>query len=255
MPTDPSAPELLERVRERYATARSYRDAGEQTTVYIHDDVAAGSRTERSTFATRFRRPNRFRFIHSEADAEFSRTTSAMWLNASGVGSWIACVPGGGSESHDLQATFWEVDMYAGGTIGELASLLGVFTDGSDPLPDGGSIAATAEINGQRCVAIDSPVVDHRRERLWVAIDLAAVIRKDERSALTAKVLEEQREHRRRILARMAKDDPRRASMEASFAQMDSGPVRPFRTETTTVWHPEFDVEIADSEFEFTPPG
>jgi hypothetical protein len=87
MPTEQPAAEILANVVRTYATCRSYREEGDERTVFITGTLPWQRRTTRKRFRTAFVRPDRlfFEYLEVEVGPEAEWHRGVVWTDATGV--------------------------------------------------------------------------------------------------------------------------------------------------------------------------
>ena len=116
-----SAQQILEQVISTYASADSYVDEGEVTTLYLDP---RGSFTEVKPFSTAFVRPTGFRFeFRHRNDADDEWQSYVIWRDGNAVKKWWSIDPGVKSEN-TLQMAIGTAAGVSSGTSSAIPSLL-----------------------------------------------------------------------------------------------------------------------------------
>jgi hypothetical protein len=156
--TEPaSAPEILKRMADTYRSALTYSDSGYIRTTFIDPD---GSRrvTERR-FATRFVRPDRFRFEFSERSCCQDENRYIIWMDGSSVRKWWEIDPKV-KELPDLESAVYAAAGVSGGVSMRVPTLLlpetlGEADDAAFPLGlEAPSRIADGDVEGTPCFRI-----------------------------------------------------------------------------------------------------
>lgn len=254
MSTDSAAAELLDRVRERYVTAKSYRDSGEH--FFASDDGRPGweKRVARIPFRNIVARPSAFR----------------LELGPGGTAAWsehvVACQPQGAASPRiygsldaplnardDLLTQLIKIDLVTRGVGFPIALMFGYRGLGAAGLPNPESVTELSReaLDGTDCWVIHVIDPPDRTKRWWIDAARLVVLRCEARRRIEA--------HTLRLppapQVSSAKDDQARAWLAFMIEQRSRGPAQAHMSQWTTRWHPEFDVEIDESSFAFTPPG
>lgn len=256
MPT-PTASEIIERVKARYAGCRSYEDTGEQTThfEFVQPDATHQSHTGRMKFRTAYERGGRFIFdfsraLLSEPEPEWPR--SVVWGDGTRVRQYSSIPSPWEPKDDDLDHALAGFTGVSGGVASTIPPLL--FGKPNARIGTLGTAAVwpAIECEGAMCIGLGA-AWPTRNTKCVVWIDETAhLVRKvDEEATFTTEMLEQQEEQSRRVLA----GDERYASLRALIdARPPVKPV-PFTTKTTTIWRPRMDHAIDPKVFEFVPPG
>jgi len=257
MPTDHSASEILARVVETYATCRSYREDGDEQTVFITGTSPWHRRTTRKKFRTAFVRPDRlfFECLDAGVGPESEWRRGVAWADPSGAHAWNSMgIPMRNTDSisgalEALSAMSNSISWFA-------SSLLFSNLGGRSPLPDPNTarLIGDEDVDGVTCHRIEGVRLGDQGVTIWIEAQSLLVRRIDS-------ALEFNEERRRQIdkqvqehMAKMPSDHPDRAMMEKGIAMRTARPQRAFQTEMTVRRRPAVNVEIDESVFAFTPP-
>lgn len=217
--TQLTALEIIEKMRDVYSTCSSYRDEGQVETVFVYDDDR--TRNVVKNFETAFVRPDRFFFEYTERDVvEFGGREYVdddryvIWLYEEGVSTWWTVRP-----EIRRWASVKEAVSAARGVSSaastRVASLLIPEVQWEDLLHvNSANVLNDEKLNGVRCWRIEARSGD-RTYLVWI----------DREQHLLRQVYWE------------------RDSESADFS-----------TRTTTTYHPQINVEIPASQFDFEPP-
>jgi hypothetical protein len=259
VPADPTAASLLARVTERYASARSYRDTGEQIVVHIRGPKPWHRLTNRKPFRTAFLRPDRFFFEYRDAGhgPQQEWQHSVLWTTRDGTRSWSTMDHCNVVQTAPLAQKLGVLAGVSGGTSLYAARLLGAHPGATSPLPraDSARIVEHTRHEERDCAIVEGLVDRGESVRVWIDLAGLVVLRQDLARQFDAALIQAQRAGLRRSAETMAESNPERAKLLQAAESMEHTPVTPFRSESTTIWHPELDVEIDASVFEFEPPG
>lgn len=85
--TTPTPAELLDRMRNAYAQARTYRDRGSVTVEYLTRKKA--ETTRRKAFSTAFQRGGTYRFAHAEAGSAGAIQCGVVWSKGPRTLTWL----------------------------------------------------------------------------------------------------------------------------------------------------------------------
>lgn len=257
MPPDLDLPNLLSRVATRYASARSYRDTGEHTTVFIDGPKPWQRRTTRKPFRTAFVRPDRFFFEYADAtigpDSEWQR--GYAWQASESSQAWTWSTIGSKREGPwPLSKALGALAGVSGRTSWRVARLLGAIGE-TEAIPRDAALVGFDEFEGARCAVLEGEGRGGQHGRFWIDTSEFVLRRLDARQAFGEDTHRELTASLRQAVEKHTGNDASRSAMQKALEQRESLPARNFTTESTTVWRPSFDVAIAESEFEFRPPG
>lgn len=258
MALDLAASALLARLAERYATARTYRDTGEQTSVHIEGPKPWQRRTSSRHFSTAFRRPDRFYFEFRDAtvgpESEWAR--GAIWMNATGVHQWWTVADGAKESPPDLAHAIAVFTGVSGGTALFIPRLLGLIEAHSVlPLPETARVVRWEQLDGAECAIVEGPRSLGEVSRVWIRVSDAVLRREEYAVVFDESSRAESLRGARAELARAKSEGEDRAGLADAIAHLESRPAPRFRVETTTVWRPQLDVEVEESAFAFAPPA
>jgi hypothetical protein len=232
----PSALAILARAAERYASCRSYQDAGELVDVLINGPKPWQRRTSRKSFQTAFVRPDRllFEFKERTLGPEAEWPHFALWSNAQGVREWSTFLAEETPRCtrFDALATALNSEelLYFGTRARVPRLLLGLGEPAEFAAYESLDVVDVDELDGRRCWRIAARR-DGRPETLWIDCEDHALRRAHERTYFDPTV--------ERVL--LPKGSP--VSLVSKFT-----------TETTTFYSPRFDVALDESVFAITPP-
>lgn len=255
--SDPTTADLLARVAERYATARSYRDTGENTTNFSSPEPLAWHTSIRP-FSTAFVRPDRFRFeFRSQAcgpDSEWH--LGVIWLHRNCVHRWWGLKPAAPERVSDLGLALAGFTGVSGGTAHAIPQMLGL-CGGSPTLPaaDATRILGRECLGDRECFVLEGVRLMGDSTRLWIDATEHCLVQQRSERIHDAAQHAGLREAIERALASMEPGTEGYESLRSATDRQRDLFGREFRTEAVTVWHPEFDVAIDDAVFEFEPPG
>lgn len=234
--TTPGALTILSRAAERYASCRTYQDAGELVDVIVNGPKPWQRRTSRKSFQTAFVRPERmlFEFKERTLGPEAEWPHFALWRNADGVREWstfLAEETPRSTRFESLEQALDSEELLYFGTRCRVPRLL--LAHGTPPEFEGletAEVADVDEIDGRRCwrVAVRR---EGRPETLWIDCEDHALRRAHERTYFDPTV--------ERVLL------PKGAALSL---------ISKFTTETTTFYSPRFDADIDERVFAISPP-
>lgn len=233
----PSAVAILARMAARYATCRSYQDVGELVDVIVNGPKPWQRRTSRRTFQTAFVRPDRmlFEFKERTLGPESEWPHFALWSNSAGVCEWSTFLaeetPRTTRFDGLAKALASEELLYLGSRCRVPRLLLGLDDASALAAFESADVVGVDEIDGRRCWRVVGRY-EGRPETLWIDCEDFALRRHHERTYFDPTV--------ERVLL------PRGAALSL---------VSNFTTETTTFYSPRFELELAASVFEITPPS
>src|SRR5436190_16890939 len=187
----PTAPEIIERVKARYAGCRTYQDEGEQMTRFVHETPGSAprSRTTKKKFRTAFVRPDLCFFEYREValgpESEWDR--GVVCSTPSGTQKWWSLrsphdTPG------DLAHALGGFAGVSGGTsVGVPALLIPALKAGSTlPIADSATRIEDTELDGVRCYRVEGMKHPLRPAAIaWIEIETGYLRRIDERSVFT----------------------------------------------------------------------
>jgi hypothetical protein len=250
----PPPAEILERVRDTYASCASYRDTGDVVTVFIHEQQHPHRRTTSTPFSTRFARPDRFRFEFRNRDIgpEEDWQRYLIVAGAGVVRRWWSIKP---EEQHPetLANALGGAAGVSGGSSHTVPCLLmpelnrRVVERVTESRYEG-----EEPIDGRPCHRIFCRFDRGGEETWWI----------DAESLLLRRILETKAFAAEPPRSPPELEDLRRRAAEAQATDPDLAPrlrqtlllAAGFRTETTTVYHPEIDVPLDEHAFEFDAP-
>src|SRR5436190_6736346 len=217
MTPTPTAPEIISRVKARYAGCRSYEDTGEVTRVIVTQPEQWDRQTVKVSFKTAFVRPTYFYFESAEVasgpKSEWAR--GAAWKNDRGVFQWNT------SPVPRLTDDPITLDLALAGMRGlgatNVPRLLGCLEHCNTPSLNVLATSTWTEWTGLECYVLEG-AWRGEPHRVWVECATFMLRRADSR-----------------------------------YEYADESPN--FTAETTTVWHPRMNHAINPKVFEFTPPG
>lgn len=185
--SEPSAGELLARVRSVYAACRTYRDRG----LAMPRTDGQGSRVrnaDRRPFTTTFLRPDRLRFewVESALGPEDEWLRWIVLANSQGVRS--AFTLQAACDTHEsIEACLGGEKAWASSNRVVLCLLLGI---GGERAPflgsTGGTVRSRVALDGRECFLVDLTPFDGRRRTLWIDARALVVRRIDEEFLLDA---------------------------------------------------------------------
>lgn len=241
-----SAAEILERVRETYATCETYVDDG--LTVEVFDTLNASRVPVREkpniAFKIRFRRSDgRLLFEAWEGDI----IGFVAWGTTAHARSWSTLRESVVEEgSLDLMLGFSTVPL---GLLANVPRLLVAHEMRGVATLDGFADTGEAEVDGVACRVLRRECEDFGDvETLFVGVRDHHIWK-----CLNHRV--QDRARRQKMIERLKGQrwlPHRRRALREARARLD-GPE--FRVDSTTTFRPRFNVEIEDSEFEFEVPG
>lgn len=257
----PTAAEIIERVKARYASCRSYEDTGQQSTRFTHEGSGSAPRfrTTKKKFRTAFVRPDLFFFEFREVGLgpESEWEYGVVCATPSGTQRWWSL-----RSPHDKPGDLSnELGAFAGvsrGTSVVVPSSLIPTLRTASPLPDPetATLLDDMDLDGVRCHRIEGKNHPMRLAKIaWVEAETYDLRRTDERSDLTEQSMSKMHEDSRKRLQAEVKDPEKLASILARLDKAEKERnCEPFTTEITTIWHPRMDHDINPAVFEFTPP-
>lgn len=252
MPT-PTAAEIIERVKARYAGCRTYEDEGESTTVIIHGPKPWDRRTTKKPFKTAFARPTHFYFESADAgigpESEWGR--GVAWQNDRGVFKWSTLpVPRLTDDPLTLDSALAGL---GGSAPTNVPRLLGCLEKFDAPLVELPASATRTEWSGVECFMLDG-TWRGKPHRVWIECATFLLRRVESRTVFNDRLREQMAARTRAELTKPNLNEKQRAVLEQALARSTENLAGDFTTETTTIWHPRMDHDINPAVFEFTPP-
>jgi hypothetical protein len=257
MPTEHSASEILARVAETYASCRSYRDDGEEQTVFITGTMPWHRNTTRKRFRTAFVRPERLFFEYREVgigpESEWHR--GVAWTDASGPHAWNSL----GINVVKIDSIDSAVGSLAGlsnSASSFAAKLLLPGIGGPSYLPDPVTARLIGDeiVDGVPCHRIEGQRFSNQPVTIWVECQSFLVRRVASGMEFSEETLRRQEQQLRDYIAKMPANAPSRARLEKGAAMRAEHPTTAFRAEATMLRRAAINVEIDESVFAFTPP-
>jgi hypothetical protein len=257
MPTEHSASEILARVVETYASCRSYREDGEEQTVFITGAFPWDRRTTQKKFHTAFVRGERLLFECREArvgpESEWHRC--AAWTDASGAHAFNSM----GLVRKDFESmggALGSLSAVSGGVSWFASRLLLAETEARSPLPDPDSarLVGDEDVDNVSCHRIEGVRLGKQPVTVWVERQSLLVRRINSALVFSEDTIRAQEKQLREYVAKLPADHPERAVLEKGEAMRATRPHQAFRTEMTVHRRAAVNVEIDESVFEFTPP-
>jgi hypothetical protein len=257
MPT-PTATELIERVKARYAGCRSYEDTGEQVSVTVHGNAPWHRKTERKKFHTAYQRPDNYFFDSCEVEVgpESEWPRIVVWANSRGASSWEISKYMAGRDPERSSGTLQQVTGPGAHWASTMIPKLLIPSLTYRGLPDVKSVSlqGVGTKDGVECYRLltardrtGDPMV------FWIECDSCLIRRIDERMNMTSSVVREIHDH---MLARLEDLPPQmRDSVFQEARERGRKPHDDYFVDTTTTWRPRMDHDIDPKVFEFTPPG
>jgi len=248
-----TAAEILDRARSLYATCQTYADEGERNQVLHTEDGPEGGHVIRASFRTLFVRDGDFLFEHREDEHPVlpPGVRGAVWTKAGRTSAW---------SPHELPFPFdgkLETALARHAGFSDALRLLMPDCIGASPLPEPGSaiVLGFGALRGIECMRIEGrPHNRHPPVVAWIEAATGALRRVEMRDEFTVAMLKENEERAHRVMLTEAPPEHREFYLRSRERYPPSNP-RPFIAESTTTWHPRFDVEIDQETFEFTPPS
>lgn len=233
----PSPVDILARSAERYATCRTYQDAGELVDVLVNGGRPWQRRTSRKPFQTAYVRPDRvlFEFKERTLGPESEWPHFALWSEDGAYREWstfLAEETPRASRFETLERALASEELLYLGSTARVPRLLAGLDDASALAAfESLELAGEDDIDGHTCWRIAG-----RREGLpevlWIDRETHLLRRHHERTYFDPQV--------ERVLI------PKGGALSL---------VTKFTTETTTFYSPRMDVEIAPSVFAIQPPA
>jgi hypothetical protein len=257
MPTEHSAAEILATVVQTYATCRSYREEGDECTVFITGQSPWQRRTTRKQFRTEFVRPDRLFFEYREVgigpESEWHR--GVIWTDASGVHAWNTLGIASG-KADSISAAVGAMSGLSNSTSSFASKLLLPDLQGHAPLPDPltARLIGDEDVDGLVCHRIEGVRFGKQKVTVWIERASSLVRRLSSGTEFNEETFREQRQMLRESLAKMPADDPKRAVLEKALVAHAERTAQSFRTEATATRRAAVNVEIDESVFAFTPP-
>ncbi len=259
MSDPPSAAEILAAVAARYASARTYQDTGEQSTVFVHGPWLWKRRTTRKVFRSAMERPHRFFFEYKDVGvgAESQWQLGAMWRDDEGVHAWSYLEPTVRSNLV-FEQEVGALTGVSGGLSAFVTKLLMPELACNPVLPDAATarVLDVAAFDGYACYRIEGAPRRPSGERMVLWFDKASWLlrRLDETSKFDEHARRRTAESAREALSKLASEDPKRPMMEEFLARQTSRRVEDYTTETATIWRPRMDEAVNRESFRFVLP-
>jgi hypothetical protein len=224
---------ILAKMKERYATAKTYRDEGTYKDVYIELNGVESHRVA-GQFKTRWRQPNRLLFIEQENVDEWGFADRiAVWRDASGATRSLFLDEV--NDEEDLDTALDDLHGVSKGTTGLVPSWLA-----------GRPCACTLKYHftqrvqcaNARCFVLEADVDANHMITLFIDTTTFALRRYATRHKIVP------RPHTDAELARLP---------ETVRERVRNRKFEPFIVESEIVYTPEFDVKLDESDFAFDP--
>lgn len=252
-----NATELLQRVRDAYANASTFRDRAELTHVHVLGPRPWDRKTSIFEIETVFDRRGALRYECRQRGfgppAEWSR--GAAWSTPEGLHAWSTFM-------HRIENTqdFAHALSLGSGTASLCGTMVpamlhpcalsdvlrGKFADSGDPVEE--------DRNGVPSLRLDR-TTENEESSVWVDPGSALVLRFDEKSHYTPEFLRAMNAQVVESMKERAEDDESVADAIAHLEQMESVRTSSVETEDSIVFSPEIDVDLEPGEFLFEPPA
>jgi hypothetical protein len=247
---------ILRRAGELYASCRSYRDEGDQTSVIVGAHLPGGRETFGHRFRTCFVRPASLYFEYREfwRGTDQQRASGTIWATPERVEQHWSVQP----EQERTTTLAGAISRFADATGGTVCSipLLLLREHGRRamlPDPDSARIRGESVHEGRCCFVIDGTRgFSKRHVTVWIDRESMLIRRCDRRVEFDAASYEVSL-RRLRDYAAVRPSARARAAIEAKLRDLEQHSSPGFAAETTTVWRPEANVHIEPSVFELRP--
>jgi hypothetical protein len=214
--------------------------------------------TNRKPFRTAFVRPDRFFFEYWDAGLgpQEDWQHAVLWTTPVGTRTWSTTYDDLDLRSAPLAHKLGALAGVSGGTSMYVAGLLGAHPGSTSPLPHVTSARIIEHVRFEQraCAIVEGTTSRGEPVRVWIDTAASTVVRQDLTREFDAAKIQEQRASLRRTAEAMDAANPERAKLFQAARSIEHAPVVSFRSESTTIWRPELDVEIDASVFEFEPP-
>jgi hypothetical protein len=243
----------MKRMADTYASCSSYRDSGDDVTVFINEGPR-NRRTISRPFRTLFVRPDlfRFEFRNREVGPETEWPIYAIW-RVDGITNTYWSKLNRREQPASLSTAVAGATGVSGGTAHTVSRLLMGDEIGGFCLTDLVDLRVEGEeqVDGHQCVRLAGRHPRDREQTIWIDGQVFLIRQMYDSQVLEVPSEEERNRRLEEMIASMERSHPGLAKQFRESVR--SLPAGPTRVESTTYYSPELDVQIDQSQFEYNP--
>jgi hypothetical protein len=258
MTPTPTPDEILGNMYTAYRSLRTYEDEGEQHKFMRGHQLTSRGHGKHLRFRTSFSRPSNVFFEYKEVGVgpESEWIHGIVCANASGVVKWWTLRPEPDT-SRTLSNALGGFAGVSGRTSYVIPKMLIPELEEQPRIGPAGEmhLRGTDVMEGHECFLVgNEPAGSESSYVMWIDCDSWVLRRTDERKQFNTDTRSRLVEGMRKHMESLPSNTPREV-IETAIKHMESQAGNDFDSESTTIWRPHVNPDIAPSVFEFRQPG